>query len=194
VQSSPRSPRLPAGLARLLASPAFLLPALTYLSLALWPGCWDEASRGQLVLQFVIVEFCAGMLVDALCRLAADGSAGMLAVGRWIVLAAALAGPGLVAWVSQSLALTAMIGAPVLPRVIATLRKVQRNQAGHALCTDGILSLGGCCLIGIGYLLLHSAAPGDPPDVRSQPPPLALTATAMATHYLVLAYASGRRR
>ena len=178
----------------MLAAPGFMLPALTYLALALFPGLWSQASRGQLVAQFFIIEVCAGMLVGALCRLATDSAPWVLGVGRWVVLLVTLAGLAAVGWATQSVSIAALVGVPVLPRVIETFRRTRSSGKNDDLCTDAIISLGGACLIGFAYLLLHAPAPDGPADVLSVPPPLGLTAMAMAVHYLVLAYATGRPR
>jgi len=184
--------RAPEWLARMLAAPGFLVPAAMYLALALFPGLWSAGTRGQLVGQFFIIEFCVGMLIGALCRLATGSAPWLISVGRWVVLVVTVAGLAAVAWTTRDIGIAVLIGAPVLPRVIETFRRIQQGRRDASLCTDGILSLAGVFLIGIPYLLLHTPAPGGPADVLSVPPPLALTATAMALHYLVLAYATGQ--
>lgn len=174
-------------------SMAACLPvAAVYLSLALFPDWWGDDGRYQLLLQFYLVEFCGGLMVGAVGRLVVARSAAMATFGAGLILTVSLAVVGTIGWTTGSVAVMAMAGAPLLPRVIGAVRLARSGpRMGGMLVREGVISAAGSILIGFGYVAGMSAAPNDPPNTLSVHPPIGYIATAIAVYYLILGYFAG---
>lgn len=174
---------------------AYLPSAAIYFSLALFPQWWSAEARLQLLFQFYIVELCGGMMVGTLGRLVLESSPWLVRFGAGLILLMCLAGVVAIWWVTQSVALAALVGVPLVPRIYAAVKLVSGGRLmGGVLMREGVLSLAGCVLIGFSYVFLMSAGPNDPPDTRTVPPPIGYTGTVMALYYLVMGYFAGKRK
>jgi hypothetical protein len=173
---------------------AYLPSAAIYFSLALFPQWWSAEARIQLLFQFYIVELCGGMMVGTLGRLVLESSPWLVRFGAGLIMVMCLAGVVVIGWVTQSVALAALVAVPLVPRVYAAVKLVSGGRLmGGMMLREGALSLAGCMLIGISYAFLMSAGPDDPPNSRTVPPPIGYTGTVMALYYLVMGYYAGKR-